>query len=254
MQSPPISQAEIEARISDHLDELLELWQAEQGSSKPRDLELMASIIPAPRGEAVRVLDLCCGPGDAGRAIRRIYPKAQIDCIDRDPFLTAICKGINRRDGIPGRIIVQDLRDAVWPDELSASYDIVAVVNALHWFEAARAEQLLGEVHVALRCGGVFLLAEPACPEKPFAAGFEEWKARQPQRYLQENWVRFWSRANDILGYDHISLLGPRNDNRIGDSMTVASWTRLIEDAGFKLTDVLLRDADQVIIAAQKLQ
>jgi len=106
MQSPPISQAEIEARISDHLDELL-LWRAEQGSSKPRDLELMASVIPAPRGEAVRVLDLYCGPGDAGRAIRRIYPKAQIDCIDRDPFLTAICKGINRRDGIPGRIIVQ---------------------------------------------------------------------------------------------------------------------------------------------------
>jgi hypothetical protein len=31
----PISQAEIEARISGHLDELLELWWAEQGVSKP---------------------------------------------------------------------------------------------------------------------------------------------------------------------------------------------------------------------------
>jgi SAM-dependent methyltransferase len=254
MQSPPITQAEIEARISNHLDELLELWQAEQGSSKPRDLELMASVIPFPRGGAVRVLDLCCGPGDVGRAIRRIYLKAQIDCIDRDPFLTAICKGINGRDGTSGRIIVRDLKDEAWPDELSGSYDIVAVVNALHWFETARAEQLLAEVHEALGSGGVFLLAEPACPEKPFAAGFAEWKARQPQRYLQENWVHFWSRANDILEYDHVSLLGPRNDNRIGDSMTAAGWTRLIEAAGFKLTDALLRDADQVIIAAQKLQ
>ena len=42
MQSPPISQAEIDARISGHVDELLELWWAEQGTSKPRDLELIA--------------------------------------------------------------------------------------------------------------------------------------------------------------------------------------------------------------------
>jgi hypothetical protein len=42
----PISQAEIEARISGHLDELLELWWAEQGVSKPRDLQLIARRFP----------------------------------------------------------------------------------------------------------------------------------------------------------------------------------------------------------------
>lgn len=36
--------------------------------------------------------------------------------------------------------------------------------------------------------------------------------------------------------------------------MCVAGWTRLIESAGFTLTDVLLRDADQVIIGAAKRQ
>ena len=70
MQPSSISQAEIEARISGHLDKLLELWWAEQGVSKPRDLQLIASALPFPRGQAVRVLDLCCGPGDVGRAIR----------------------------------------------------------------------------------------------------------------------------------------------------------------------------------------
>jgi hypothetical protein len=34
--------------------------------------------------------------------------------------------------------------------------------------------------------------------------------------------------------------------------MSVAGWTRLLQSAGFRLTDVLLRDADQVIIAALK--
>ena len=75
MQSPPISEVEIDARIDSHIDELLELWWAEQGASKPKDLELMALTIPFPRGQAIRALDLCCGPGDVGRSIRRIYPR-----------------------------------------------------------------------------------------------------------------------------------------------------------------------------------
>src|SRR6476620_3713789 len=79
MPSPPVSQAEIDARIADHIDELLELWWAEQGASKPRDLELIALAMPLPRGEAIRALDLCCGPGDVGRAIRQIYPKPHVD-------------------------------------------------------------------------------------------------------------------------------------------------------------------------------
>jgi SAM-dependent methyltransferase len=252
MQPPPIDQAEIDARIHDHIDELLELWWAEQGASKIKDLELIASAIPFPRNQAIRALDLCCGPGDVGRTIRQLYPNAQIDFIDRDPFLTSICRAVNDRNRIPGTIVVKDLNADGWPDQLSRGYDVVAVVNALHWFGAARAAQLLTEVHASLRAGGLFVLAEPACPERPFAAGFEEWKARQTPRYTRENWERFWSRANTLLGYDHTKLLGSSQANRIGDDMSVAGWIGLLQRAGFALVDVLLRDADQVIIGALK--
>jgi SAM-dependent methyltransferase len=252
MQPPPISQAEIEARISGHLDELLALWWAEQGVSKPRDLQLIASALPFPRDQAVRVLDLCCGPGDVGRAIRCEYPNAQIDCVDRDPFLTSICTGVNRRDQVPGKIVVADLQADGWQDGLARDYDAVATVNALHWFDVPRAEQLIQTVHALLRSGGVFVFAEPASAEAQFAAGFEAWTARQPPRYSRENWERFWSMANALLGYDHTKLLGVRDANRIDDGMSAAGWNRLLQSAGFALTDVLLRDADQVIIAALK--
>ena len=252
MQSPPITQTEIGARIKDHIDELLALWWVEQGTSKPNDLDLIATAIPFPREQAIRVMDLCCGPGDVGRAIRKIYPKAEIDCIDRDPFLTSICKAVNQRDGIPGKLVVKDLKDDGWLDEPAGNYDVVATVNALHWFDPGRALQLVSDVHGALRHGGVFLLAEPARPEIPFVAGFEEWKAKQPPRYSRENWERFWSRANAILGYDHTKLLGTRDANRIGDDMSAAGWSHLLEQAGFEHIDVLLRDADQVIIGALK--
>src|SRR5215468_3695768 len=138
MQSPPISDAEIQKRIAKHLDELLELWWAEQGAEKTRDLELIATVLPFPRDNALRVLDLCCGPGDVGRAIRREYPNAQIDCVDRDPFLTSICIGVNRRDRIPGRIITRDLEKGDWQVDLLRGYNVVATANALHWFNAAR--------------------------------------------------------------------------------------------------------------------
>src|SRR4029453_3804074 len=157
----PISQAEIDARISGHLDELLELWWAEQGVSKPRDLQLIASALPFPPGQAVRGLGLCCGPGDVGRAIRHEYPNAQIDWVDRDPFLTSICAGVNRRDQVLGKIVVADLRDPGWQDGLSRDYDAVVTANALHWFEVPRAEQLARNVHALLRSGGGFVFAEP---------------------------------------------------------------------------------------------
>jgi len=251
MQPPPISQAEIERRISGHLDELLALWWAEQGAEKVRDLELMATVLPFPRDRALRVLDLCCGPGDVGRAIRRQYPNAQIDGIDRDPFLASICAGVSRRDNIRGRLITRDLEESDGFTDLSPGYDVVATANALHWLTAERASALLREVHGLLRDGGIFLFAEPALPEPPFAAGFEEWKAKQPPRYSRENWERFWSRANAVLGYDHTKLLGSRDDDRI-DEMPVAGWVELVEAAGFERTDVLLRDADEVIVAAVK--
>jgi SAM-dependent methyltransferase len=252
MRSPPVSQAEIDARIHPHIDELLALWWAEQGASKPNDLALIASAIPFARDQAIRVLDLCCGPGDVGRAIRKIYPNAQIDGVDRDPFFTSICRAVNQRERVPGRVVVRDLQEDGWLDALAGEYDVVATVNALHWFDEGRATRIIEDVYGVLRGGGVFLVAEPASAEAPFADGFEEWKAKQPPRYSQENWERFWVRANALLGYDHVALWGPRDDERIGDGMSVGRWIELIQQAGFKVVDVLLRDADQVVIGALK--
>jgi SAM-dependent methyltransferase len=250
MQSSPIGQAEIDARIHDHIDELLELWWAEQGASKPNDLQLIASVLPFPRSQTIRALDLCCGPGDAGRAIRQVYPNAHIDGIDRDPFLTSICRAVNRRDRIPGTLVVRDLNEDGWLEQLSGNYDVVTAINALHWFDAARAAHVLHDVHSMLRKGGLFLLAEPVRCESPFVTGFEEWKARQPPRYTRENWELFWSRANALLGYDHTALLGSSGAGRIGDNLSVAGWIHMLEPAGFGLIDVLWRDADQVVIGA----
>ena len=81
---------------------------------------------------------------------------------------------------------------------------------------------------------------------------FAEWKSRQRARYSRENWERFWTRANEILGYDHTKFLGSRDSNRISDEMPVSGWVLLLKNAGFDSIDILLRDADEVILASSK--
>jgi SAM-dependent methyltransferase len=255
MSATPLSLAQIQKKLSnDNLDELLQLWWAEQGEVKKRDLEIIATALPFSPRQALRVLDLCCGPGDVGRAIWSRFPKSSIDYVDRDVFLISICMGVNRREGIPGEIFVRDLRSEAWATGLSREYDVVATANALHWLDARRAAEVFGEVFQHLRRGGVFLFAEPACGENRFARGFAEWKAKQPARYSRENWERFWSRANELLSYDHTKQLGARDARRIDDRMSVLGWIKLLKNSGFESIDVLLRDTDEVILAGAKPQ
>ena len=55
MQQPPVDQSLIDERISGHEEELLRLWQAEQGgAAKNRDLRLAVSCLPFPRDRALR--------------------------------------------------------------------------------------------------------------------------------------------------------------------------------------------------------
>ena len=247
-----LTQSQIEKKLTNEvLDELLHLWWAEQGAEKRRDLDLMAAAVPFPQEATLRVLDLCCGPGDVGRAIRARYPNSQIDCIDRDVFLISMCIGMNRREGVRGQILVRDLRDTNWHNGLEPEYDVVATANSLHWFDARRVAQVSQRVFRLLRPAGVFLFVEPACTEKTFAPGFAEWKSRQPSRYSRENWERFWNRANEILGYDHTKLLGSRDSQLVG-GMPVSGWVRILRDTGFESIDVLLRDADEVMLGAAK--
>jgi hypothetical protein len=77
------TQAEIEDKLrGEDLKIWLELWRAEQGPAKPGALKLIAAAIPFPTSRSIRVLDVCCGPGDAGRVIHSRFPHAQVDFVD----------------------------------------------------------------------------------------------------------------------------------------------------------------------------
>ena len=86
------TQAEIEDKLrGEDLNTWLDLWRVEQGPAKPAALKLITAAIPFPIDRSLRVLDLGCGPGDAGRAIHSRFPHAQVDFADRNEFFIALC-------------------------------------------------------------------------------------------------------------------------------------------------------------------
>jgi SAM-dependent methyltransferase len=247
------TQAEIEDKLrGEDLDTWLDLWRAEQGPAKPAALKLIAAAIPFPTDQCLRILDAGCGTGDAGRVIQSRFPHARVDFVDRNEFFVSLCDAVNRRDGIGGRTLVRDLSEPNWRRDLASDYDVVVAVNAVHWFSLAGAVALFGDIFQSLRSGGVFLLMEPAGAEPPFAPGFDAWRKEQPSQHQYENWRRFWSRVNDLLGYDYGFLGDPDGRDRIGDGLSVMGWAGLLADAGFQSIDVLLRDPEKVVLASVK--
>jgi SAM-dependent methyltransferase len=248
------TQAEIEDKLrSEDLNTWLDLWRAEQGPAKPAALNLIAAAIPFPIDQSLRVLDVGCGTGDAGRVIHSRFPRARIDFVDRNEFFVLLCGAVNRRNGITGRTLVRDLSKPDWQHGLASDYDVVVAANTLHWFSLAGATKLCGNIFQSLRSGGVFLLMEPAGAELPFASGFDAWKKQQPAQHKYEDWRRFWSRVKDLLGYDYGFLGDPSdNQNGIGDGLSAMQWVRLLADAGFESIDILLRDAEKAVLVSVK--
>lgn len=247
------TQAEIKDKLRDEvLNTWLDLWHAEQGPAKPGALKLIAATIPFPSEQRLRVLDAGCGPGDAGRMIHSRFPHAKIDFVDRNEFFVALCDAVNRRDGISGRTWVRDLSEPDWRRDLASDYDVAVAVNAVHWLSLAEATKLLSDIFQSLQSGGVFLLMEPAAAEPPFAPGFEAWQKEQPSQHRYEDWRRFWSRVNALVGYDYGFLGDPGDQNGIGDGLSVMRWVDLLADAGFDSIDILLRDAEKVVLAGVK--
>lgn len=247
------TQAEIAAKLrGDDLDEWFNLWRREQGPAKPNALKLIAAAIPFPIDQSLRVLDVGCGTGDAGRTIHSQFPHARIDFVDRSEFFAGLCDAVNRRDGVDGRTWVRDLSEPDWWWDLATDYDVAVAVNVVHWFSPAEAAKLFSDIFQSLRSGGVFLLMELAGAEPLFAPGFEAWQEEQPSQHRYEDWRRFWSKVKDLVGHDYGFLGEPPDDDNSGDTLSVKQWIRLLTDAGFESIDILLRDAEKVVLAGAK--
>jgi SAM-dependent methyltransferase len=250
------TRAEIEALLrGEDVEDWLRLWEVSQGGATRRlRFERIAAVLPFAPGEAIDVLDLCCGPGDLGRAIHARYPRARLDALDRDPFLLAIGAEVDRRRRIPARVLEADAWAPGWDRELRGDYHVIAAATALHWFDEARLGELFADCRGRLRPGGLLVLAEPAAAEPELAPGLAGFAAREGSAFdIAATWDAFWSRAEALLGLDWRPRLEatPPGRRPIGDDgIPVLRWAALLRGAGFPRVDVVHREARTVTLAA----
>src|SRR5262249_18173537 len=141
------TQAEIEDKLrGEDLNPWLDLWRTEQGPAKPAALKLIAAAIPFPVDRNLRVLDVGCGTGDAGRVIHSRFPGARLDFVDRNEFFVSLCDAVNRRDGITGQTLARDLSEPDWRRELASDYDVVVAVKTMHCVRPAKRAELFGAI------------------------------------------------------------------------------------------------------------
>ena len=123
---------------------------------------------PLPKG-ATRMLDLGGSHGHYAAELCRRHPglRAQVldlpDAIEKAaPLLAAEGLG-DRLVHVPGNVITADLG--------IESYDLIMMSNLAHHLDDAENRALAVKVARALRPGGVFVIQEPARPERPGEGG-----------------------------------------------------------------------------------
>jgi demethylmenaquinone methyltransferase/2-methoxy-6-polyprenyl-1,4-benzoquinol methylase len=107
---------------------------------------------------ADRVLDLCCGNGQATRYL--VNHSQHVTGLDASPFAAQ-----RARENVPQASFVEG-----WAEEMpftEASFDLVHTSVALHEMEPEQLEKILREVYRVLKPGGVFAFVDFHAPTNP---------------------------------------------------------------------------------------
>lgn len=228
------------------LNHWLELWAASQSAAGQtgRRFTKMVEALGFSEDQDFFALDMCCGPGDLGREILQRYPNVKFDFVDRDYFLLAMCRKVNKARNIPGTFFERDGWQAGWHEGLRTDYQLIAASTALHWFDVERLQQLFQDFHSMLANGGQLIFREPVSQEN-----LEEAIDLGP-------WKRFWEEVNSKLNYSysHTFLqVCPEGKTPINDDgLPAEKYTEMLQTAGFSKIEIVFYELPMVIITAYK--
>ncbi len=140
-----------------------------------------------PRSKLTAVLDVACGTGAMGAALRRHAPSAALSGIDANTAMLAR----NRKRSIGYTELVEGTVERL--PFADATFDAVMIGFAFHDFSSP--DQACRELHRVLRPGGYLLDLELTVPSaRPLRAGYLMWLKV----------FRLLSRSKRLSGYGHL--------------------------------------------------
>jgi tRNA (cmo5U34)-methyltransferase len=148
-----------------------------------REMQMKTAVfmIPHPKEQAIRILDVGAGYGALAAAILEDRPNASAVCMDSSEEMLKL--GRERNGKFAGRVeFLHGALDAPdWYKVLSGSFDAVVSARALHHLTHEQRRKLFRDAYNLLGPGGCFINADS------FKAPSEEMRARY--RKTRQRWI-----------------------------------------------------------------
>ncbi|HEY2988703.1 MAG TPA: class I SAM-dependent methyltransferase [Candidatus Binatia bacterium] len=207
----------------------IESWDERTDKERSiRDMQMKTVVfmIPHPREQAIRLLDVGAGYGALAAAILADRPNASAVCLDGSEEMIKL--GRERNGRFKGRVeFVRGALDAPdWSSALSGSFDAVVSARALHHLTHEQRHRFFRAAHGLLNAGGCFINADSLlAPSEGL---------RQQYRRTRQRWID--GPSGNTEGETHASRVRlPHGAHYNGLMEDELGWLRA---AGFKDVDV----------------
>lgn len=135
---------------------------------------LMASLLPFPKKEYLRVLDLGCGTGETSISLLKEYPLARVTGIDSSPDMLEVARKKVKHTTWRVDFLCQDIKAF----NLEGEFDVIISGFSLHFLTPDQKEEILGKCLALLKDGGMFIDSEAVLSpsEKVYNIYMDKWK------------------------------------------------------------------------------
>jgi ubiquinone/menaquinone biosynthesis C-methylase UbiE len=231
-----------------------EMMQNSYISHRGERFDLMLRLPGWPRDQALRILDLGCGPGSVALCAARHFPQAHIVAVDADPILLTMGQAIALQRKAPIQFLQADLREPGWLEASGGEFDLALSATALHWLSQDHLRALYGWVYTALKPGGWFINADHFASDQPETQAHYRALTQERQRLARLNahaddWAGYWRSLRLALGS---SPAEPPDGEGTDDGYPKAFHFQALRASGFESVDIHWQDLGDAILAAQK--
>lgn len=177
---------------------------------------LMASLLPFPKKEYLRVLDLGCGTGETSISLLKEYPLARVTGIDSSPDMLEAARKKVKHTTWRVDFLCQDIRAF----RLDGEFDVIVSGFSLHFLTPDEKEEILRKCLALLKDGGMFIDSEAVLSpsEKIYNIYMDKWK----------DFMRSNGFSDEEIGSHILKFL------RDVKPMTVDNQLGLMSKAGFR--------------------